>query len=318
MKRVLVTGGTGFVGANLVRCLLESGASVRLLVRPGYNPWRIQEIQRDIQVHEVLLNDAKSVLRLVETVRPDWVFHLATHGAYSWQRDWREMVQTNLLGTMTLLEACLKVGFEAFVNTGSSSEYGFQDHAPSETEVLEPNSHYAITKAAATWFCRQAAQNQEVHIPTLRLYSVFGPFEEPGRLLPALITCGLNKQLPPLVAPEVARDFVYAEDVAQAFLLAAQTRTAELGPVFNVGSGVQTTMREAVSIARSVMSIEAEPIWGSRPNRKWDSTVWISDNRKIRSELGWNPSYDFRRGFLAMLDWFVSRPRPEYARPTAI
>jgi dolichol-phosphate mannosyltransferase len=133
--------------------------------------------------------------------------------------------------------------------------------------------------------------------------------------LPALITYGLNKQLPPLVHPDVARDFVYVEDVVQAFLLAAQTKSAELGPIYNVGSGVQTTMREVVSTARALMGIEAEPAWGSHANRKWDTTVWVCDNRKLRSELGWKPTYDFPLGFRTMLDWFLSTRPPQYAKP---
>ena len=184
MKRVILTGGTGFVGANLARRLLRDGHEVHLLVRPNYQPWRIEEIRPDVRLHELHLHDAEAVARVVSQIRPDWVFHLAVHGAYSWQTDWEQMVRTNIQGTMSLVSACLKTGFEAFVNTGSSSEYGFKDHAPAESEPLEPNSHYAVTKAAATMFCRHTAQSRRVHLPTLRLYSVFGPYEDPGRLLP--------------------------------------------------------------------------------------------------------------------------------------
>jgi nucleoside-diphosphate-sugar epimerase len=213
---------------------------------------------------------------------------------------------------MSLLSACLKTGFEAFVNTGSSSEYGFKDHAPAETEPLEPNSHYAITKAAATLFCRHTAQAQQVHVPTLRLYSVFGPYEEPGRLLPALIMRGLNGELPPLADPEVARDLIYVDDVVEAYLLAASTRTSEWGPVYNVGSGVQATLREVVQVARDALTIAAEPVWNAMPNRGWDAKMWVSDNRKIRSQLGWQPRRSFAEGFGLMLDWFHQGPPATY------
>jgi nucleoside-diphosphate-sugar epimerase len=123
--------------------------------------------------------DAEGLMRLVGTIRPEWIFHLAAHGAYATQTNLSQMVQTNIVGTINLVEACLRSGFEAFVNTGSSSEYGFKDDAPTETTWLEPNSHYAVTKAAATLFCRYTAQSHDVHLPTLRLYSVYGPYEEP-------------------------------------------------------------------------------------------------------------------------------------------
>ncbi len=241
-------------------------------------------------------------------VRPDWIFHLAAFGAYSYQTDIRTMVQTNIVGTTNLVEACLKTGFEAFVNTGSSSEYGFKDHPPSEMEGLEPNSHYSVTKASATLFCRYTARNQKVRIPTLRLYSVFGPYEEPTRLMPTLILQGLKGELPPLVNPEVARDYVYAEDVMEAYLLAANRGDQEPGAVYNVGTGVQTSLREVVDMIRRVMRVTAEPNWGSMPERLWDTDIWVSDNQKIRNELGWQPRYTFEEGFRRMVEWFSGHP----------
>ena len=313
MKRVILTGGTGFVGANLARRLLRDGHEVHLLVRPNYQPWRIEEVRSDVRLHELHLHEAEAVARVVGQIRPDWVFHLAVHGAYSWQTDWEQMVRTNIQDTMSMVIACLNTGCEAFVNTGSSSEYGFKDHAPAESEPLEPNSHYAVTKAAATMFCRQTAQSRRVHLPTLRLYSVFGPYEDPGRLLPTLIMYGLKGELPPLVNPDVARDFVYVDDVVEAYLLAANVRTPEWGPIYNLGTGVQTTLRDAVEVARQTMRIAPEPVWNTMPNRTWDANVWVSDNRKIRAQLGWQPRSTFAEGFRLMVNWFRQGPLPCYA-----
>jgi nucleoside-diphosphate-sugar epimerase len=191
-RRVLVTGGTGFVGANLVRRLLRDGHRVHLLVRREHAAWRLDGVRDDVELHEGSLDDLPAVWALVGRVRPEWVFHLAASGAYSWQQDLEAMVATNVVGTMNLLNTCLTIGFEAFVNTGTSSEYGYKDHAPHEREWLEPNSHYAVTKASATMFCRLTAQRENLHVPTLRLYSVFGPWEEPHRLVPTLVVRGLE------------------------------------------------------------------------------------------------------------------------------
>lgn len=308
MKRVIITGATGFVGANLARRLLSLGHEIHLLVRKGHNPWRIEGIQKDLRLHQVDLGDLQALTQEVSKIKPDWVFHLAAHGAYSWQTDLHQMVETNLIGTVNLVEACLKTGFEALVNTGSSSEYGFKDHAPSETELVEPNSHYAVTKAAATQFCRHTAQSRGVHLPTLRLYSVYGPYEDPKRLMPQLILRGLNGELPSLVNPEVARDYVYVEDVIDAYLLAATRPNQEPGAVYNVGTGVQTTLGEAVNVARQVMGIAAEPKWGSLPHRQWDTNVWVADPRKISDQLGWRPRHTFLQGFSLMVDWFRDHP----------
>jgi nucleoside-diphosphate-sugar epimerase len=219
-----------------------------------------------------------------------------------------QMVRTNITGTINLVTACLRAGTEALVSAGSSSEYGVKRLPPSEEDLLVPNSHYAWTKAAATHFCRYMATQSEVHLPVLRLYSVYGPYEEPGRLIPTMVARGLRGHLPPLVSPEIARDFVYVDDVVSAFILAAQIRTDERGPVYNVGTGTETTLREVVDIALRCMSISDLPLWGAMAARQWDSTTWVSDSSKICRELGWRPGFTFEEGFARVVDWLRSNP----------
>jgi dolichol-phosphate mannosyltransferase len=307
-KTVLLTGGTGFVGANLARRLLGEGHRVHLLVRERFQTWRTDGIRNDVAFHPVALADAMAVKAVLSRVRPDWVFHLAVHGAYSWQTGFDEMLRTNLHGTINLVEASLAAGTGVIVNTGSSSEYGARDHAPQETEELEPNSHYAVTKAAAVMYCRYMAQAHGARIPTLRLYSVFGPYEDPNRLLPKLVKTGLEGGLPPLADPETARDFVYVDDVVDAYLLAAAKRTSEAGAIYNVASGTETKLRQAVEIARRVMGVQAEPVWNTMPGRNWDTTVWVGNSDKLRRELNWQPRYSFEAGLRRMIDWHRSAP----------
>lgn len=308
MKRALVTGASGFVGANLARRLVADGHQVHLIVRPDSDLWRIKDIAERLSLHQLSLNNRKAVEDSVREIRPDWVFHLAVSGAYSWQNDLPEMISTNIIGTANLIEACLECGFEAFVNTGSSSEYGFKDHAPSEDEPLEPNSYYAVTKASATFLCQYIARSKRVHVPTLRLYSVFGPYEDPRRLIPTLILKGLEAKLPTLVDPTVARDYIYIDDVVDAYLAAAAIETGELGAIYNVGTGVQTTLSEIVEIARAVLRIADEPNWGSMPNRSWDSNSWVADSSKLRSALGWQHKHSVGSGFEKTVKWFRENP----------
>ena len=303
MKRVLVTGGSGFVGANLVRRLLCDGHDVHLLLRPGYQTWRLIGLLDQIRVHEIQLHDAESVARTVKEIRPEWIFHLAANGAYSWQTDLNQMVQTNVQGTMALVTACLHTGFEAFVNAGSSSEYGYKSTPPPEREFLEPNSHYAVTKASATLFCRYMSQRERVPITTLRLYSVFGAYEDPKRFIPALIVNGLKRRYPPLVSPETARDYVYIDDVVNAFILAASKHN-DIGEVYNIGTGIQTSIADAVAIAKQIFNIKEDPIWGSMPNRTWDTHIWVADNTCAVNRLGWHPKTCFTDGFKKTVEWF--------------
>lgn len=307
-RDVLVTGGTGFVGANLVRRLVADGHNVHLFTRTGRDQWRLSDLQSEIQNHSVDLWDAATVGTLVERIRPAWVFHLATYGAYPEQKDFTEAVRTNVEGTLNLVRACISTGVETFVNTGSSSEYGFKSSAPSEDDGVDPISYYAATKASATIICRQLARMHAVRIVTLRLYSVYGPFEEPGRFIPALVLAGLRGSLPPLASPRIARDFVHVDDVVQGFLLAAASPALQPGDVYNVGSGVQITLARAVAVARKLFGIADKPTWGSMANRPWDTSVWIADSTRIREHLGWKPKHNFTSGLKLTRDWFQAHP----------
>lgn len=308
MKRVVLTGGTGFVGANLVHRLVADGHQTHLLVRPGFASWRIASILDRVTLHEVDLFDADGVKAAVGAVEPQWIFHLAAHGAYSWETDGEQITRTNIVGTRNLLAAALDAGVEMVVNAGSSSEYGRQDHAPSETEHGTPDTPYGIAKAAATAMCAYVATVHGARVCTLRLYSVYGPYEDPRRFLPSLIVHGWRGVFPPLVSAATARDFVFVDDVVDAFLLAAQHPPAEPGAIYNVGTGAQTTVGEAVEVARRVLRIPGEPQWGSMQPRVWDTDTWVADPRKIRSQLGWAPCVTFAQGFERMVAWMDHHP----------
>lgn len=312
-KRVLITGASGFVGANLARELLKQGHRVELLLREGYSDWRVKDIESDAKITIVSLSDLDAIRQFMRRAKADWIFHLAVYGAYPTQNDWKQMIETNVTGTYNLLQAARETGFEAFINTGSSSEYGYKATAPSEDELVEPNSDYAVSKVAATLKCALAGRADKLPVCTLRLYSVFGPFEQPTRLMPALAISGLRGTLPPLVDPSVARDFVYIDDVVSAYIAAANNASRFPGHVFNVGSGIQTTLGEAVAAARSEFRISEEPVWGTMPSRSWDTNAWVSDNRKIVRELGWQPKTSFAQGLAKFGRWLkFDRERFEF------
>jgi nucleoside-diphosphate-sugar epimerase len=304
-----VTGAAGFVGANLARRLLAEGHDTHLLTRPGSDLWRLEEVRRHVGLHETDLADDETIIKLCGQIRPEWIFHLAAYGAYASQADTRRMVQTNIVGTLNVVNAMLRVGFETFVNTGSSSEYGLKDRGPGETEAIEPNSDYAVTKASATLLCRSIARRHGVRIQTLRLYSVYGPYEEPTRLMPTLIVRGLSGKLPPLVRSEIARDYVYAADVTEAYLLAAEHANQEPGDVYNVGTGVQTSIGDVVELTRRVLGVTVEAEWASMPDRAWDTIAWVANSTRIRERLGWLPRYTLEAGFQEMVRWFLDNPQ---------
>ena len=283
-----MTGAGGFVGANLVRRLLADGRGVVALVRPGGDAWRLDGL--DVELVEADVREAVPA-------GFELVFHLAAHGAYSWQEDEAAIRDTNIRGTANALAAGRRV-----VVAGSSSEYGLKQHAPSEDEPLEPNSAYAVAKAEASALA--LARGAVV----LRLYSAYGPWEEPNRLIPTLLARGLAGELPPLVSPLVARDFVHVDDVCEAFVRAAE---APAGRVYNVGSGRQTTVQEVVQTTCRVLGLDAEPAWGSMANRSWDTETWVANPQRIREDLGWEARIDLEQGLARTLAWLRTQAPPE-------
>jgi dolichol-phosphate mannosyltransferase len=315
MKKVLITGGSGFIGANLARRLLADGHEINLLMRAGFSDWRIREIRTQVAIHTLDTGCGEAVGATLRRIKPDWVFHLAAHGAYSFQDDVGEMVRTNYVCTTILVQACLKTGVGVMVHAGSSSEYGDKDHAPAEQEGGDPNSYYAVTKAAATQFCRFAARKHRMPIPTLRLYSVYGPYEDPRRFIPTLLVHAMDHRWPPLVGPETVRDFVFVEDVNDALIALALTPPADYGEIYNLGTGIQTTIGEAVKITAGLFDIKEEPVWNSMPPRSWDTRVWVSNPAKIKAGLGWSPKTGLRQGLQSVAGWLqASPPRLDFYR----
>lgn len=290
-----MTGATGFVGANLVRRLLADGHDVHMVMRTS--GWRIRGLTESVNtIHTSELYD--SVLR----VKPEWVFNLAATGVLRWQDSMRSMVYANIRLVQTLTSACADAdSVQAFVHAGTSLEYGFKDHPTSESDSLAPTNDYAITKAVASRYCQEVALRHDLPISILRLYSVYGFYEDSSRLIPTLIRHGLNGKLPPLANPDNARDFVHVQDVCDALIRAAEF--AGTGEVFNIGTGAQTTLAEAVGVARDLMGIQDVAAWNTSENRIWDTSVWVADSTKARTLLNWQPRYTFRDGFQATIDW---------------
>jgi UDP-glucose 4-epimerase len=317
--RAIVTGAGGFVGANLVRRLLERGDEPIAVVRPGGDDWRLAGVEGEVRRAEVDLLEGAAVTQLVVCQRPDVVFNLAAHGAYSWQQDFDAMLAVNVRATEALLAGAREVGARV-VQAGSSSEYGFQDRAPTELDRVEPNSHYAVTKAAATHLCRLAAARYGQPAVTLRLYSAYGPWEQPGRLMPTLIEHALRGKLPPLVAPETARDFVWVEDVCDAFVRVAIAELLDPGAVFNIASGTQTTLRTLVEEVSRQHGVPGEPDWGSMSARSWDSSAWVGDPSAAARRLGWSATTSLEQGLDKLAAWMQSDSavRARYADDLAL
>lgn len=306
---VLVTGGSGFVGACVVHELLQRSHEVHVLLREQSRPWRLEGVLDRLTVHRADLMDAKATQSILKAVRPGIVLHLAAYGAYESQADARLILQTNILGVHNLLEASAETGVKVFVSTGSSSEYGFKSEPMREADRLEPNSFYAVAKAAQSQLCSLVARRcPQMAIATFRLFSAYGPWEEPTRLMPTVLRRARMGLPLEMVGPDTARDFVFVDDVVDA-LLDFPTISRLHGEVINLGTGVETTLREVVNFVLEITGSRSEVRWGAMKARHWDTNRWSADTALARRLIGWAPRHTLRQGLAKMAAWMESRER---------
>jgi nucleoside-diphosphate-sugar epimerase len=312
---VLLTGATGFVGANLLRALLKTEKDIHIFLRETSSPWRIKEILPQITIHTVDLTDREAVQKQVSKIKPKKIFHLATYGGYPDQEDFSKIALANFWGTANLLDACIKHDFEFFINTGSSSEYGIKQVAMSEDDVLVPASTYGVTKAAASLYCQSVAKKRGSKIFTLRLFSPYGYFEGSERLIPYVIChCLQNKQLE-LSNPGFVRDFVFIEDVVDAYIkVALASERLASGEIYNVGSGKQHTIKEVVDTIAALTGYCKPAGWGAKPARQADvAKMWEANITKIKTQTSWQPQHSLREGLSKTINWFENNTNQELA-----
>lgn len=301
----LITGATGFVGSCLLRELVSRNENVHLLLRREANLCRIRDIINRTKIYYTDLSDIAKLSKLIHKIQPDVIYHLATYGAYSAQTDADLCIKTNIAGTWNLLKATADIDYQLFVNTGSSSEYGFKNSPMKENDYLEPASYYAVTKSAQTLLCSYFAQANDKPIVTLRPFSVYGPYEDKNRFIPVLLKSLYYGNRMDLVSSDISRDWIYIDDVVRAYLLINKLKKFS-GQVFNIGTATQHNIRQVVELATEVTGKTAVFKWGKMDNRIWDTSYWVAEISKSRKLLGWKPGVDLRQGLLLNWDWMIT------------
>jgi nucleoside-diphosphate-sugar epimerase/glycosyltransferase involved in cell wall biosynthesis len=300
---IWVVGGSGFIGAKLFFSLSRIRSDVYAVSKEIEISWRLLNFPSKNRI-SLDITDREEVSRAVKAWRPKTVFNLSAYGGYERQDNRANIHRVNYIGTLNLVTALMESGCEAFVMAGSSSEYGRNCAGPRETDPIEPNSDYAVSKAACASLLQFYGKFESFPSAHLRLYSVYGPWEERDRLIPRLVTLGLQGQLIPLVDANITRDFVYVDDCTRAFVRAALVSCRrQPGSIYNIGTGVKTSLAEVAAVARERMQITSEPHFGSMTNRKWDLDNWYGNPEKARTGLNWSPKTSFSAGLDLTIAW---------------
>ncbi|MBT4594420.1 NAD(P)-dependent oxidoreductase [bacterium] len=306
MKRCLVVGGGGFVGANLGRRLARLGTDIFVINEPRKKLWRIHDLLFSVDVFQADVSDFREVRRIVREVKPDVIFNMVTYGDSAYQDDQERIFDTNFYATVNLLNVCREVGFDCFVNLGSFYEYGVKKCPMHEDMPLEPISSYGVAKAAATQYCLKEALSRKLPVYTVRPFLVYGDFEGEHRPIPKLFSSALRGTPVVLPAPHYLYDFIYIEDLIDLFLVVERKRPRKTY-IFNGGFGVQYSMRELTQVFKSIWQNDIDIRWSNDAmNASMESSsVWCADVTRAQRVLGWVPRHDLSDGVSRFFDWFT-------------
>jgi len=302
-KKVLITGASGFVGACLARKLLKEKHNIHIITRDTTNLWRLCDVVKDIEIHNIDLIDSEKIAKLASDINIDQVYHLATYGGYHYQNNIEDVINTNVVGTWNLFREFSKKGIEMFINTSSSSEYGEKCEPMREEMRVIPNNMYGASKAAGTILCSTYASINKLPLVTLRLFSPYGYYDAKTRLIPTVISsCLLGKEIK-LSQKDSKRDFVFIDDVVEAYLAASKLESS-YGEIFNIGSGLQYTTEEIVNNILNLIGKDAEISWEPNLDRQYEPLMWVSDNKNAYEKLKWSPNVDISLGLNTTINWF--------------
>lgn len=307
-KRALVTGAAGFIGSRLVRELLARGCSVIAAVRPQGGQERLRDLNGDLEILPLDLNTftADDLARQKPTV--DLIFHLGAYGVDPGSNDPDVMIGTNFRGTYELLKFARSSSVGRFIHCGSCFEYP-SGQMIKEDVMPEPVSEYGASKAAAWMFVNQFYRQHHLPVITLRPFTVYGPGESPRRLVSSVIQAILKQEPLELTAGEQARDFVFVDDVVNAFLLAAGADKILEGETFNVSTGIETSVKAVVLKIIDLMGADVKPSFGAVPYRPSEFWHLSGDPSKAAAQLRWQAGTSLEEGLRQTIEWHSSRQK---------
>jgi len=306
-ETALVTGSTGFIGASLVKDLLNRGKEVICPVRPNSPGLKRLESHPSLTLIPIEKMDAPSIEKALENHRAEVVFHLASYGVRPTDRDPSEI----LTGNVGLVDALLRVTapwhLTRFIHVGTFSEYApiGSDEACipfTEDHPLRPDSLYGAGKASAGIWGHALASRLGTRFIALRMFHVYGPGEAEHRLLPFIIDRLKNENPVDLSPGDQVRDLIFIDDAVNAIISAAIAPELR-EPTYNISTGVGVSIREMGEMAASLMGKSSSLLkWGGRDYRPGEAMWMVGNNERFVRDTRWHAQTDLKTGIQRTID----------------
>jgi len=316
--KILVTGADGFIGSHLTEALVREGHEVKAFVLyNSFNSWGwLDQCAIDVKgKFEIFAGDIRDPYGVREAMRGcDAVLHLAALIAipYSYHSP-ETYVDTNVKGTLNVVQAAREFGIQKVVHTSTSEVYGTAQFVPiDESHPLQAQSPYSASKIGADQIAQSFYLSFGTPVVTLRPFNTYGPRQSARAVIPTIITQIANGQRKiKLGSVHPTRDFNYVADTVNGFIKALET-DAGVGEVINLGSNFEISIGDTAQFIAEVMGVEIEIITDNqrlRPDKSEVERLW-AENTKAKKLLGWKPQYGgidgFKRGLLETAHWFTS------------
>ena len=303
VKTVLITGGMGFIGQNIINCIKDS-----------YNLIIIgrKEIKKisDFKYYKCDISNLEELEKVFKSENIDSVIHLATYyKPIHTKEDISSMIDTNVKGLNNILELCLIYGIKSIINTGSCFEYGNKKTIWKETDKLDPWGLYAETKILAedlvNFYCKKG-----LNVISFRLFPPFGPYEKPTKIIPYVITNAIKNNKIELTYGEQKWDYTYSKDIAESYKLALET-SIKGHEIINISNNKPISLKEIVIKIIELTNSKSKIIFGAIPYRDKEIMYLHGDNSKAKRILNWVPIYDFETALKETIEYFKENNKNE-------
>lgn len=300
-KKVLITGGTGFIGKNVVKELLKRDYEVHSLVYPPFAPE-----QKKLYQYEINLLETKLVEKILKEHHFENLIHLAWYVGPKCH-----IADINLdwtIATLSLLKNFKETGGKKFLAAGTISEYEYkygyllEDNTPTNPGTLYGESKNSIYKVANT-FCKQ--NNIDFKWP--RIFNLYGPEEKPQRLMPSVINSCLKGEDVKVSDCKKFQDYLYVEDTASAIV---DVFESNLTGAVNICSGKPVQLRYIVEKIAELIGFKGKICWGAIPAAFGDELV-VGNNEKLKS-IGWTQQYSLEEGLKKTIEWWIKHNKEKF------
>lgn len=303
--KILVTGGAGFIGSDFVRLAARKGLKVIVVDKLTYagDTERLKPIHDRIEFYNLDILNKEELEKVFEKHKPNIVLHCAAETNIDKSVfDPSIFMETNIIGTIYLFELAKNYKIEKFINVTSYEEYGeIKEAEVTEEHPLNPRSPYAVSKASADMLGQVYWRTLNIPVITARLCSIYGPWQNPERLIPMTILKALrNETIPIYGTGEAVREWLYLCDCIRAIFDLIEK--GKPGEVYNIGSGERYRI---IDIVKKILQIldKSESLIKFVPDRPGHEKRVAISSEKIRRQLGWSPATNFQTGLKATVEW---------------